>query len=233
MLRVIYEDDALIVVFKPAGVEAQRAGTFTKDMVSQIRNYLALTDLAKGQAYVGVVHRLDKPVSGLMVYAKSPDAARALSQDLQKGNFSKKYFALVMGMPPAEEGILEDELVEDPRNNYVRVFPLNSSSPKGKRAKLGYRCLDDNKKNAFAERLHLPQEALKGTTLLEIILYTGRRHQIRAQLAAHGTPLYGDRRYGKAGQEGALALMSFFLSFPHPITGKIMWFQEEISSGEG
>lgn len=202
MLSVLYEDKDIIVVNKPAGLESQTARGFAPDMVSEIRKYLSqspdIHKLATSRCtkptqpqppYVGVIHRLDKPVSGIMVYAKNQKAANALSTGLQTGNMKKEYRAVVCGKPVDNQGTYVDYLRQDKKNNRSEI--VDKSVEDSKRAELNYRVLGTVKRIESGEE--------REYSLVEIELLTGRHHQIRVQFAGHGTPLFGDGRYGTGG----------------------------------
>ena len=209
-----------MVAVKPAGMESQAARRFEPDMVSAIRNHLVMNkSCTPGQApYVGVIHRLDKPVSGVMVYAKTKNAAAALSSQLQKHQMKKVYEAVVCGKPVNSVENLVDYLKKSVDGNYSQVVDKGITG--AKRAEL------------TLEALRFLEEGPNGgpLTLLRIQLETGRHHQIRVQLAAHGMPVYGDARYGR-GEKGPLALCAVSLSFLHPRTKKRMEFHMEPSDG--
>ena len=205
MLSVIYEDMDVIVVRKPAGVEAQAARGFERDMVSEIRRYLSspqdIHKLATGKStrgtggqppYVGVIHRLDKPVSGVMVYGKNQRASGALSAGLQAGKMEKWYRAVVCGKPVDNQGEYVDYLRQDRKNNRSEI--VDKSVGESKKAVLRYRVLEV----IHREVMGVDREC----SLVEIQLLTGRHHQIRVQFAGHGTPLLGDERYGRGWAQG-------------------------------
>lgn len=205
--NIIYEDTDILVCRKCAGVAVQTRRIGEQDMESLLRNYRA----GRGEPpYIGVVHRLDQPVEGILVFAKNPGAAAALSRQLQNEGFSKHYRGVVRGVPPREEGSLEDFLRRDGRTNTSWVVPAGSNG--AKRAVLDYKVL----------------EKKEDTSLLEIRLHTGRHHQIRVQLAHAGCPLVGDRKYGAAEPASvSLALCACRLSFRHPVSGEILTYQAE------
>lgn len=235
---ILYEDKDIIVVKKPAGLESQSSSSFAPDMVSEIRRHLIYpqnihkltTDSGRNPQkpqksqppYVGVIHRLDKPVSGVMVYAKNQKAANALSSSLQAGRIKKWYAAVVCGKPVDEQGTYVDYLLQNRKSNCSEI--VDKSVENSKKAALNYR---------ITEVIHRQDCQY---ALVEIELLTGRHHQIRVQFAGHGTPLYGDRRYGnrscgKENASGSLALCAVKLSFPHPSSGKEMEFSVEPKGG--
>ena len=174
-------------------------------MESALKTYRA----RKGEKpYIGVVHRLDQPVQGLLVFAKNQESAGNLSKQIQQGKFEKRYLAYVEGFPKKEEGCLVDELEKDSKNNCSRV--VEGKTPGSKSAKLFYKKIKETEKG----------------TLLEIKLETGRHHQIRVQLAHAGMPIFGDTKYNPDSQrQQPLSLCSYRLSFYHPRTKKKMEFQ--------
>ena len=216
MLEIFYEDQEIIVVKKPAGTESQARHSFEPDMVSEIRNHIRETapadqkshriSTSAAEPYVGVIHRLDKPVSGIMVYAKTKEAAAALSAQIQAGRVKKIYRAVVCGRCVDNVGNFVDYLLKEPRENRSKIVEKGING--AKRAELRYRVLgvrDDPPREAAgaaekgagaAEKAAGAAEKAGPLTLVEIELLTGRHHQIRAQFAGHGLPLWGDARYG-------------------------------------
>lgn len=196
MIPVLYRDSHIVVCVKPSGVVSQDADE--SSMPRQIRKQL-------GTDYVAVVHRLDREVGGVMVYALSPKAAAGLSQSVQDRTLKKRYLAVLCGTPE-NEGILEDLLYHDKQRNKTYVV---SRERKGvKPARLSYKLL----------------QTVSGQSLADVHLDTGRTHQIRVQFSSRKLPLSGDRKYG--GPSGAMGLWSWGLAFPHPITGEYMAFSE-------
>ena len=227
MLSILYEDNHIIVVIKPDGLESQSGKSFAPDMVSEIRKHLAshpqdIHKLTKETStaskypqppYVGVIHRLDRPVSGIMVYAKNPKAAASLSTSLQQGKIEKWYQAVICGKPVDNVGNFVDYLLKDEKANVSKIVDKGTTG--AKRAELDYRVVDTAEKEG--------QEL----SLVEIHLKTGRHHQIRVQFAGHGYPLWADARYGTAVPRQNVALSSCGLAFEHPVTGKWMEFSME------
>ena len=164
--------------------------------------------------YLAVVHRLDQPVEGVLVFAKTPGAAGNLSKQMMAGGAGKYYLAVTEGAPKDQEGTLISYLKKNGRANMSQAVPENT--PGAKKAILHYKVLDQKEING------------KKRTLLRIKLETGRHHQIRVQLSQTGIPLLGDRKYNPAGEKGtSLGLCSCSLEFRHPKTGKPMKFQTE------
>ncbi len=207
--QILYEDPWIFVVVKPPGMASQPERSTAMDMVSYLKNYISRRNGQKNP-YVGVVHRLDRPVGGVMVYAKTPEAASELSRQIAQRTVEKEYLAVVCGSPEKEEGILEDWLLRNGRTNVSETVPPGTAG--AKLARLSYKVLARND---------------QGCTLVSVHLETGRHHQIRVQMAAAKTPVAGDRRYGggDAGTFRNIGLFSRKLSFKHPSSKKIMEFQ--------
>lgn len=210
MLHRLYEDSDLIVVEKPVGMESQSSRRLEPDMVSEMKNYLKGSTKEK-EPYVGVIHRLDKPVGGIMVYAKTKRAAGALSQAVREHRIWKTYQAVVCGSPAEQEGSFVDFLQRDAKTNRSRV--VDPSVLESKRAELRYRVL---------QQIETEQGIL---SLVEISLLTGRHHQIRVQFSSRNLPLWGDQKYHPAcAPRSSLALFASGLCFFHPVTGKKLEF---------
>lgn len=232
MIKVLYEDQEVIVAVKPAGVEAQSAKRFAPDMVSEIKKHLVINKLCTPgkEPYVGVIHRLDKPVSGIMVYARTKNAAARLSSQLQNGEIKKTYVAVVCGKPVNTVDNFVDYLKKDVDGNYSQV--VDKGITDAKRAELAYRLLDSVCIEDGAEGGTEDIADSGFLSLLEVHLKTGRHHQIRVQCAYHHLPLWGDKKYHPEGTEqGPLALCAAGLEFIHPKTGKPMKFSIKPSGG--
>jgi len=214
-LAIRFEDQHIIVCHKPAGLATQSRRAGEPDVVSYLKNYIYQNNQLKGEPYLAVIHRLDQPVEGLLVFAKTPFAARELNRQLQQGGFGKHYKALLCGTPAKSQGTLIDYLIKDGRTNTSRV--CSSAEPDAKRAVLDY-CI-------------LPNDSMErpGLSLAEITLNTGRHHQIRVQMAHMGCPLLGDTKYNPdpylSGIRTSLALCAYKLTFLHPKTKKQMLFE--------
>lgn len=221
-LTILYEDKEIIVCEKPPGVPSQSDKTGDYDMAGRIRNHLAGS--AKGIPYVGIVHRLDRPVGGVMVYAKTKRAAAGLSAQVQAHEMKKRYFCIVTGL---ESGVFEvgaswrertDFLLADKQGNLSRIVPPETAG--AKKAILLWRLLESA--GTEGER----QDTMG---LVEVELKTGRHHQIRVQMAGSFSGIWGDTKYHPAfiGKKGwyDLALFSHLLSFRHPATGEPMSFE--------
>lgn len=202
-LEILYEDNHIIVVYKPANILSQGDATGDKDMLTIIKEYIKEKYHKPGNVYLGLVHRLDRPVQGIMVFAKSSKAASRLSEQIKKNMLSKHYLAVIKGIIPEKKGIFKDYLLKK-EDGYTMV----TDKEHGKEAILEYEVLKE--KNEMS--------------LIRIKLITGRHHQIRVQFSSRGYPLMGDARYGK--MEGYnICLCSYQLSFYHPTTKELLKFE--------
>lgn len=209
MIEIIYEDRQILVCHKPAGLAVQNASFGRRDMESMARTYLAEKG-GRANPYLGVVHRLDQPVQGLVMFAKTPKAAASLSAQVQDGRMKKEYLAVVCGRMPRKRDTLCHYLKKDGRTNLSRI--VEKETPGAKRASLSYEVLGEQ----------------GDFSLVKIYLETGRHHQIRVQMAAAGAPLYGDMKYNPAAQSGqTLALCASRLELFHPADGRRMSFFTE------
>lgn len=207
MLKVLYEDNHIIVVIKPYNIPSQSDKTNDIDMLSLVKEYIKEKYQKPGNVYVGLVHRLDRPVGGIMVFAKTSKAASRLSESIRNKSFSKTYLAVVNGKFEKQNGILENYLWKDEALNMSKVV---SKDKKGaKLARLTYEVL--------AEKNDL--------SLVKINLETGRHHQIRVQFSNAGHSLYGDQKYGKGSMGKQIALWAYRLKFKHPVKDEIMKFE--------
>ena len=207
-LIVLYEDNHVIVVLKPQNVPSCEDETKDKDLLTVIKEHIKEKENKQGNVYVGLVHRLDRPTGGVMVYAKSSKAAARLSEQMQNGDFEKKYAAVLAGELKTKRATLTNYLKKNPINNMVYVCPPVTEGAK------------------FAELEYDVLEEKSGLTLALIKLHTGRSHQIRVQMANVGTPVYGDMRYGgEKAKKGKLALWAVSLSFTHPVSKERLCFK--------
>ena len=214
-LEILFEDKDILVCRKPAGVATQTKRLGQQDMESLLKNYRA----KKGeQPYIGIVHRLDQPVEGVMVFAKNQQAAAHLSKQVQDRVIGKYYYAISGHQPDMynDQGVLEDYLITDKKTNFTKVVDVDELKKQGKEipkdakyAKLEWKRVKDTKD-------HL---------LFDIKLHTGRQHQIRVQMANAGSPLVGDSKYGDAGEREQVALCSYKLEFEHPTKKTPMKFE--------
>lgn len=233
--EIVFEDRDVAVIYKPAGLATQTAKVGQADAVSELKNHLA--GQKQGVPYLGVVHRLDQPVEGLLVFAKSRKAAAALTAQLgDTGLLNKQYCAVVCGKPAKEQGRLVDKMYKDAAGRAVIVEEGKASGDSAGPEPLRQQAAEA--KAAKQAILHYRQLAVAGSpdsplTLLDISIETGRFHQIRAQLAHEGLPILGDGKYGDeralaiARQLGirSVALCAYSLQFLHPVTGEKKCFR--------
>ena len=211
--EIIYEDNDIIVCHKPSGIATQTKGIGQKDMVSILMNHMVKNSNLKKEPYLAVIHRLDQPVEGLLVFAKTPAAAKDLNNQLTKEGFGKYYRAVLTGTLKDTEGDLEDYLVKDGRSNTSKVCSKDTKD--AKLSRLHYKIL-----NTYTK------EDGKKYSDVYITLDTGRHHQIRVQFQNAGTPLAGDKKYGGACTSfRTLQLTAYKLTFNHPVTKKEMNFE--------
>lgn len=208
-ITLLYEDNHLLVVVKPQNIPTQADSSGDADMLTLLKAYLVKKYDKKGEAYLGLVHRLDRPTGGVMVFAKTSKAAARLCDQIRAddGDFEKTYAAVTFGRPN-RTGRVEHYLVKDTQTNTVTVAPSTL----------------EGAKKAVAE-VNISDEK-DGMTLVIVKLITGRTHQARVQLKALGAPIVGDRRYApdKAPKSPKLALWAYRLVFAHPVTGDKMTF---------
>ena len=214
-LNILYEDNHIIVVVKPAGIPVQADKSGDIDMLTLIKDYIKVKYNKPGNVYLGLVHRLDRMVGGVMVFAKTSKAASRISEYIRQKNVKKRYLAVINGTLPVTDKKVElrNYLVKNERLNMSRV--VDSTTKGSKEAILEYKVLKNFTFNG------------KDYSLVDIDLHTGRHHQIRLQFANIGHPLYGDIKYGqkvnKVGQN--LALFSYYLSFFHPTKDEYLEFE--------
>ena len=200
--RVLYEDNHLLCVEKPVNLPAQADASGDEDLLTLCKAYIAEKYQKPGAVYLGLVHRLDRPVGGAMVFARTSKAAQRLAQSMKKGAWHKTYLAVVCGHAP-RRGELCDWLLKDEATRISRVVPEGMAGAK------------------FAKLRFTRLWEAEGLSLLSIELFTGRHHQIRVQLSHAGFPIWGDQRYGKNEFPGRqIALWALRLTFPHPTAGK-------------
>ena len=209
-LKVIYEDNHIIVVEKKPNAPSQADKTGDIDMLTIIKEYIKEKYNKPGNVYLGLVHRLDRPVGGVMVFAKTSKAAGRLSDQVREKVFKKKYLAVVDGEFEQEKGVLEDYLYKDERKNMSTV--VNKDKKNAKLAKLDYEVLKYNE--------------VKNLSLVKVNLHTGRHHQIRVQLSHFGHSIFGDQKYGTRGKGKQIALWAYELTIKHPITKEEMTFKD-------
>ena len=210
-INVLYEDNHLLIVEKPVNIAVQEDASKDMDLLNMLKSYIKEKYNKPGDVYLGLVHRLDRPVGGVMVFARTSKAASRLSNELRKQQIYRKYKAIIRGTLSNKQGELVDYLYKDRKKNLVSV--VSSKNKDGKKAILEYKVL--SKKDNLS--------------MLEVELKTGRSHQIRVQLANQGTPLYGDQKYGehvnKHGQQ--IALWASSLSVKHPTKDEMITVESE------
>lgn len=207
-LNVIYEDNHIIVVEKIPNIPSQQDKTEDIDMLTLVKEYIKEKYKKPGNVYVGLVHRLDRPVGGVMVFAKTSKAAARLSEQVRNKTMQKKYLVIVDKKMEKEQDVLEDYLYKDERNNISKV--VKKENKNAKYAKLSYQSLKYEYKTDLS--------------VLLIHLYTGRHHQIRVQLSSRGHSIFGDQKYGTRGRGKQIALWAYELSFEHPVTKEKLVF---------
>ena len=208
-IKVIYEDNQIIVVEKPENIPSQEDKTGDIDMLTIVKKYIKEKYNKPGEVYLGLIHRLDRPVGGVMVFARTSKAASRLSEQVRNKTLKKTYIAVVDGKIEQNEGILEDYLYKDERNNLSRVVDKNKKN--AKYAKLEYQVLDYDEK--------------RDLTTVKINLHTGRHHQIRVQFANFGHSLFGDQKYGTRGKGKQIRLWAYELELEHPVKHEKMIFK--------
>ena len=203
MINILYEDNHLLVVEKPINIPVCEDESKDDDLLNILKKYIKDKYNKPGNVYLGLVHRLDRPVGGVMVFARTSKAASRLSEQVQKHELCKTYHAVVCGKTESK-GTLKDKLLKDSKTNITKV------DASGKEAVLDY----------------ITEKYIDDMSLVKINLKTGRSHQIRVQFSYHGHALYGDQKYNKNARVGEqIALFASSLSFRHPITNEIMTFE--------
>jgi len=206
-IRILYEDNHLLVVVKPPNIPVQGDISGDPDLLTLLKAYIKSRYNKLGNVFLGLVHRLDRPVGGTMVFARTSKAASRLSEQVRKHDMEKIYLCVAQGCPGSMKGRLTDHLLKDEKENVVKV--VEPGTPGSKQAILDY--------EVIAQK--------EGLSLVKVNLITGRSHQIRVQMANNGTPLFGDAKYGYTGERGhQLALWSHALSIIHPTTKERMTF---------
>lgn len=209
--NILYEDNHLLVVHKFRNIPTCEDESHDKDLLTLLKEYLKVKYQKKGNVYLGLVHRIDRPTEGILVFAKTSKSAKRLSEQIKNNTIKKTYYAVVTGKLKKKEDTFTDYLIKDKLTN--TSFPTNSSL--GKLAILDYKliCQKDN------------------LNLVKINLHTGRHHQIRVQFAIRGNPLYGDHRYNinvKRKDKSDLALIAKKLSFYHPTKKELLTFEIDL-----
>ena len=207
-LNVLYEDNQIIVVLKPQNIPTQSDVSGSEDMLSLVKKYVKEKYQKEGEAFIGLVHRLDRPTGGVMVFARNSKSAKRLTEQFKNHTTEKIYYAVTTKVVREKSKTLVNYLEKNEKENIVKVVPMLSSG--AKKAELTYRELENNGQ----------------MSLLEVKILTGRSHQIRVQLSTLGYPLYGDAKYGKNKSVASknLGLWAGKLSFIHPTTKEKMVF---------
>ena len=212
-VNILFEDNHIIVAIKPSGILSQSDGSNAPDMLTILKAYIKEKYQKPGEVYLGLVHRLDRPVSGVMVFARTSKAASRLSEQIRNRKVEKIYRCVVKGELKGE-GRLQNFISKDESRNIVTVS--DTEKPGYKASYLDYKALISK----------------DGVTLTEVKLGTGRSHQIRAQMAHNGYPLLGDQKYGKADNRCKdIALEAYKLSFEHPVKREFITFEAPIPQG--
>ena len=202
-LEVLYEDNHIIVVVKPYNVLSQGDSTGDTSIMDMVKEYIKVKYHKPGNVYLGLVHRLDRPVGGIMVFARSSKAAARLTKAFNEHKITKKYLAIVHGKMEKDKDELVDKIEKTSDGNSI-------ISNNGKEAILDYEVLDYNEEN--------------DCSLVSVVLKTGRHHQIRVQFSSRGHYLLGDQRYGVLDNK-QISLFSYYLSFEHPVTHEVLEFK--------
>ena len=207
-LNVLYEDNQIVVVVKPQNVPTQSDESKDVDLLTMVKEYIKEKYNKPGEAFVGLVHRLDRPTGGVMVFARNSKSAKRLSEQFKNHETEKVYYAVTDKPVKYKDGTLTNYLLKDEKENIVKIVPMSVQG--AKKAELQYNELENNGKES----------------LLEVKILTGRSHQIRVQLANIGSPLYGDAKYGKNKTTATknLGLWAGKLTFTHPTTKEKMVF---------
>lgn len=206
MINIIYEDNHLLVVEKPINIPIQEDSSKDLDFLTLLKDFIKKRDNKPGNVFLGLIHRLDRPVGGIMVFAKTSKCASRLSEQVRNRTFKKTYFAIVEGKVE-EKATLVDKLLKNTKNNIVRV------DKNGKESILDYELID------YKDSL----------SLVKINLKTGRSHQIRVQFSSRNHPLYGDQKYNSNSKVGEqIALFANSITFKHPITKEELTFELDL-----
>ncbi len=207
---ILHEDNHVLVVLKPQNMPCCEDSSKDKDLLTLLKEMIKQRDNKPGNVYLGLVHRLDRPTGGIMVFAKTSKSAERLSEQIRNGDFEKKYYAVLVGILPKKQQVLTNYLKKNAVNNMVYVCGQTVEGAK------------------FAELEYNVIEEKSNLSMTEITLHTGRTHQIRVQTSHLGFPIYGDMRYGgENAVKGNLALYATSLSFTHPVTKERLVFKVE------
>ncbi|MBQ8501200.1 MAG: RNA pseudouridine synthase [Bacteroides sp.] len=214
-MTVVYEDNHIIIVNKTASEIVQGDKTGDIPLSDTVKQYLKEKYAKPGNVFIGVTHRLDRPVSGLVVFAKTSKALARMNEMFKNGEVKKTYWAVVKNRPPQEEGTLTHWLVRNEKQNKSYAYP--TEKPGSKKAVLHYRLI------AASDNYYL----------LEVDLQTGRHHQIRCQLAKMGCSIKGDLKYGfpRSNADGSICLHARFIRFVHPVSKNLIEVEAPVPSG--
>ena len=206
-MKVVYEDNHLLIVVKPQNIPSQKDSSGDKDIQTMCKEYIKEKYNKPGEVYLGLLHRLDRPTGGLMMFAKTSKCAERMTNLIKDGKVEKKYLSVVVGKPKYDSNYLVNYLKKDSKTNVVKVVPQLEEG--AKKAQMTYKVLDHTDK----------------LSLVECQLMTGRSHQIRVQMSTIGCPVFGDVKYkGDIVKGWNLALWSYKLTFEHPVLHKMMNF---------
>ena len=213
-MEILYEDNHIIVVDKAPGEIVQGDKTGDTPLSEHLKAYLKEKYNKPGNVFCGVVHRIDRPVGGLVIFARTSKALERLNKMLREGEIHKTYLAIVEGHPEKQEAVIQNFLKSNGRIN--KTFVVDEKEPEAKKSILSYKTI------AKGDRY----------SLLEISLLTGRKHQIRAQLSAIGHPIKGDLKYGarRSNPDGSISLQAHRISFKHPVSGKMIELEAPLPS---
>ena len=209
-LKIFYEDNHIIVVEKPNNIPSQEDKTGDEDMLTIIKKYIKEKYNKPGEVYLGLIHRLDRPTGGVMVFAKTSKAASRLSEQIRNKQIKKKYMAVCDGKLEKYKDTWRDFLQKNERTNMSKV--VSKEAKNSKEAILDYELIGYNEKTDLST--------------VKIDLHTGRHHQIRVQFASRNHSLFGDQKYGTRGRGKQLRLWAYYLSFIHPVTKEVMEFED-------
>ncbi len=209
-LKVLFEDNHIIVVEKPVNVPSQGDKTGDIDMLTIIKKYIKEKYSKPGDVYLGLVHRLDRPTGGVMVFARTSKSASRLSEQVRDKKMHKKYLCIVDGKMESQTGSMRDFLLKNEKNNISKV--VKEGTKNAKEAVLDYEVVKYN------DQINM--------SVVKVDLHTGRHHQIRVQFASRGHSLSGDQKYGTRGRGKQLALWAYSLSFIHPTTKEELTFED-------
>ena len=205
-LNVLYEDNHIIVVEKKPNILSQSDSSSDPDLLSMVKEYVKVKYNKPGNVYIGLVHRLDRPVGGIMVFARTSKAAKRLNEQIKNNEFKKTYLVLADGIIDKKKDKLVNYLYKDETN--IKSMVVDENFPGGKLSKLEYEVID----------------YINDKTLVKVNLLTGRHHQIRLQFKNIDHPIYGDQRYGIKNKE-EIHLYAYMLEFNHPITKERLTFK--------